>query len=189
MQAWPHASSSTNGGKKERQRIYQLTDMYSLFHLRFVRGNDGADPRFWTNASRSGTVNAWTGYAFEQVCLHHLGQIKRGLGISGVASQSYAWSCKAFTDDDGNEWRGGQIDLVIDRDDWVMNLCEMKYSQDEYVLSKDYADTVRSRTSLFRKATKTRKSLRNTFVTLYGVKPNKHSSIVDNELKLDDLFM
>ena len=178
----------SNGGRKERQRIYQLTDMYSLFYLRFVRGNDGVDSRFWTNASHSGSVKAWIGYAFEQVCLHHLEQIKHGLGISGVASNSYAWSCKAFTDRDGNEWRGGQIDLVIDRDDKVINLCEMKFSQDEYVLSKDYADTVRSRASLFRKVTGTKKSLRNTFITLYGVKHNKHSGIVDSELTLGDLF-
>ena len=81
--------------------------MHSLFYLRFVKGNDGIDSRFWTNASHSGSINAWVGYAFEQVCLHHLGQIKRGLGISGVLSNSYAWSCKAFTDREGNEWRGG----------------------------------------------------------------------------------
>ena len=88
----------------------------------------------------------------------------------------------------GNSWKGGQIDLIIDRSDNVMNLCEMKYSDDEFIIDKGYAETIRNRTENFRHKEKCRKDLRCTFVTLYGVKQNKYSGIVDNQIRLDDLF-
>lgn len=175
-------------GKKERDKMYQLTDMYSLFYLRFVSGESGQDERYWTNLGSSGKKNAWEGYAFEQVCLHHVSQIKEKLGISGILSNVYAWNKKAYTDKDGNKWKGGQIDLIIDRSDNVMNICEIKYSQDEYVIDKEYEETIRDRISLFKNTQKTKKDLKCTFITLYGVKSNKYSGIVNNSIILDDLF-
>ena len=175
-------------GKKERSKLYQLTDMFSLFYLRFVQQNDGQDESFWTNMSNAGAKKAWSGYAFEQVCLHHIKQIKQKLGISGILSNSYAWSSKAIVDSDGTKWKGGQIDLIIDRNDNVMNLCEMKYSPDEYVIDSEYADRIRERMELFRIVTKTKKDLRCTFVTIYGVKKNVNSGMVSNQILLDDLF-
>ena len=176
-------------GKKERSKMYQLTDMFSLFYLRFVNKNAGIDEHFWTNIGKTGKKNAWSGYAFEQVCLNHIPQIKAKLGISGILSNSYAWSRKAFTDSDGNEWEGGQIDLIIDRKDDIMNLCEMKYSSNElFSISPKYAKDVRDRMAMFRASEKTRKDLRCTFVTVYGVKQNPNSDIVVDQVILDDLF-
>ena len=174
--------------KKQRHKVYQLTDLFSLFHLRFVQKNNGQDKHFWTNTNQTGRTNAWRGYAFEQVCLHHIDQIKKKLGISGILSNAYAWSSTSFVDNDGNEWPGGQIDLIIDRNDNVMNLCEIKYSQDTYSIDKAYADTIRQRMELFRQKQKTKKDLRCTFITVYGVKKNKHSDIVVNEVEMNDLF-
>lgn len=174
--------------KKERGKVYQLTDMFTLFHLRFVAHHDGQDSAFWTHLGQSGAKNAWLGYAFEQVCLHHIPQIKHALGISGILSNAYAWSCKAYVDKDGVEWKGGQIDLIIDRNDLVMNLCEMKYSPSEYVIDRKLMDTIRERTELFRREQKTRKNLRCTFVTPYGIHSGKYSSIVDSCITLDHLF-
>lgn len=174
--------------KKERSRIYQLTDMFSLFYLRFVRTDAGADEHYWTNLRNTGKKNAWSGYAFEQVCLHHIPQIKTKLGISGILSYVYAWSHKAFVDQDGNEWDGGQIDLIIDRNDNVMNICEMKYSNDEFTISASYAETVRKRISMYQTVERCRKDLRCTFITVRGVKLNKNSDIVDDQIILDDLF-
>lgn len=175
-------------GKKERSRVYQLTDMFSLFHLRFVQKYDGQDEHLWTNLSRTGTRNAWAGYAFEQVCLHHIRQIKSRLGIAGILTNVYAWGSRPFTDEDGTEWRGGQIDLIIDRKDGVMNLCEMKYSQDEFVIDRELEGTIRNRTELFRKITKTKKDLRCTMITVYGVKTNQYSSVADDQITMEDLF-
>lgn len=174
-------------GKKSLGTLYQLTDMFSLFHLRFVQG-DGQDERFWTNTYNSGERKAWSGYAFEQVCLIHLQKIKASLSILGILSNAHSWQCKTFTDSDGTEWQGGQIDLLIDRADSAINLCEMKFSNDEFVITKEYEEILRHRMSLFKKVTKTRKSLSYVFVTTCGVKQNSYSGIVQHQVTLDGLF-
>jgi len=115
LEACDFIRSYSEPGKVERSKMYQLTDLFSLFHLRFVKKSSGQDEQYWTNLSRTGKKNAWSGYAFEQVCLHHISQIKSRLGISGILSNVYSWSRTPFTDKDGAEWRGGQIDLIIDR--------------------------------------------------------------------------
>ena len=175
-------------GKTERGALYQLTDLFSLFHLRFVEKNGSQDQNFWTNMSSSGAKNAWLGYAFEQVCLHHIREIKVKLGIQGVLSSIYSWQKKTFTDSDGTKWNGGQIDMLIDRRDQTINICEMKYSLDEYTITDEYERKLRERLSLFQHVTKTKKSLSLTFITTYGVKRNIHSSIVNSEVTMDDLF-
>ncbi len=176
-------------GKKERDAVYQLTDLFSLFHLRFAADNNSQDQNFWTNMSSSGAKNAWAGYAFERVCFHHVKQIKSKLGILGVLSNVYSWYMRAFTDKDGTEWGGAQIDMLIDRKDQVINICEMEYSLDEFVITEEYEKKLRERISLFQHVTKTRKALIPTFITTYGVKRNMHSSIVNSEVTMDDLFL
>ena len=113
---------------------------------------------------------------------------KLALGISGILSNVYAWSRKAGKDSEGNEWRGGQIDLIIDRNDDVMNLCEMKYSADEFIIDTAYAKTVMERIEMFRSVERCRKDLRCTFITVYGVKNNNNIGIVNDQIVLDDLF-
>ncbi|MBR2090107.1 MAG: ATP-binding protein [Fibrobacter sp.] len=174
-------------GKKSLGTLYQLTDMFSLFYLRFM-GDAGQDENYWSNSQNSGEIKAWTGYAFEQVCLIHLQKIKERLGISGVLSNSYSWSCKPFTDADGTNWDGGQIDLLIDRADKVINVCEMKYSAEEYAITKDYEKKLRDRIALFKKVSKTKKAVTCVFVTTLGVRQNAHSGIVQHQITLDGLF-
>ena len=175
-------------GKTEREAMFQLTDLFSLFYLRFVVGNGGSDEDFFVKHSNSGAMSAWSGYAFEVVCLHHLRQIKKSLSIGGIISNCYSWSCVGFTDSDGVEWRGGQIDLLIDRADGVINICEIKFANDEYNITADYESTLRRRATLFARQTKTTKTLHHTFITVYGVLTNAHSSIVQSQVKAEDLF-
>ena len=165
-------------GKSERGTIYQLTDLFSLFHLRYVKGYRGQDEHHWQNMIDSPSRRAWSGYSFEQLCLHHIRQIKQKLGISGVQSDVCAW-----------KGEGGQIDLLIDRRDQTINLCEMKFSQGEFEITKRYDEHLRERAENFRSETKTRKALHQTFVTTYGVKKNKYSGNVQSEVRLDDLFV
>ena len=176
-------------GKAERDAQYQLTDLFSLFHIKFVANNSGQDEHLWSKLSGRGQVTSWSGYAFEQVCLHHISQIKNALGIGGIISNAHSWSCKPFVDKNGTKWKGGQIDLLIDRADEVINVCEMKYVSDKYEIDADYEERLRNRASLFRAVTKTRKVLHHTFVTTYGVTHNLHSGIVRSEVLMDDLFM
>jgi len=164
-------------GKSERGTIYQLTDLFSLFHLRYVKGYRGQDEHHWQNMIDSPSRRAWSGYSFEQLCLYHIRQIKQKLGIIGVQSDVCAW-----------KGEGGQIDLLIDRRDQTINLCEMKFSQGEFEITKQYDSHLRERTESFRSATKTRKALHQTFVTTYGVKKNMYSGNIQSEIILDDLF-
>ncbi len=175
-------------GKKERESIFQLSDLFVLFYLHFVQNGNSQDVDFWSNISFTNEKNAWSGYAFEQVCLHHIKEIRAKLGISGVLCNIYSWSSKPFTDSDGTKWKGGQIDLLIDRKDDVINLCEIKYANDKYEIKAQYEEHLRERASLFKKVTGTRKAVIHTFITTYGVKQNMHSGIVQSEVKMDDLF-
>lgn len=167
-------------GKRDREAVYQVTDMYTLFYLRFVKGYNGMDTHAWSNI-KEGVRNAWAGYAFEQVCLLHTDQIKHALGISGIATSICSWRYQ------GAEG-GAQIDMVIDRADRCVDLCEIKYSTRQYELTKDYADTLRQRRELFRSVTNTTKSLRLTFISTAGIKPNKYASTVQSSITLNHLF-
>lgn len=175
-------------GKSVRNALYQLTDLFSLFHLRFVADNNGQDAQFWSNMRENPSRVAWRGYAFEQVCLHHIPQIKEAIGIKAVLSNVCSWSCPTFTDKDGNPWQGTQIDLLIDRRDQVINICEMKYANDVYIIDKDYEERLRRRLSTFQHLTRTRKALHLTFITTYGLSRNTHSGNVQTEVTMGDLF-
>lgn len=173
-------------GKKERDTLYQLTDLYSLFYLRFVKDYTGRDEHRWSHSLDTAAV--WQGYAFEQVCLHHIPQIKKKLGISGIQTDVSSWFAKPYTDSDETKWPGGQIDLLIDRKDGVINLCEMKFSDKEYVITKDYDKDLRDRLMTFRHHSKTRKALHLTMVTSFGVAHNAYWNNIQNEVTMDDLF-
>ena len=172
--------------EKSRDCMYQLVDLFSLFHLHFVADSNGQDGHFWSNVSESQMRKSWQGHAFEQVCLHHIPQIKAKLGISGVLSNVYSWSSKAFTDSDGTQWKGTQIDLLIDRHDETINICEMKFSVAPYTIDADYDERLRSRTEAFRRLTGTRKALHRTMITTYGIVKNKYSGNVNQIVTIPD---
>ena len=127
---------------------------------------------------------SWEGVAFERVCLLHSQQIKKALGISGVASEESAWRCLPSPDVTG----GAQIDLVIERADRVTNLCEMKFSSEPYSIDKDEADGVRRKVAAFKAATGTRNACHVTYVTTYGVQKGRHSAVMQSQVVMDDLF-
>ena len=175
-------------GNKDRGQMYQLIDLFSLFHLQFVSKFSGQDSHFWSNMQDNPRRTTWQGYAFEQVCLHHIPQIKQKLGISGVLSEVCSWSCKTFTDRDGTQHKGTQIDLIIDRADQTANICEMKFSRSEYEITKSDATELDNKLEAFIRQTNTRKSLMLTLITTFGVKKGKYSGDVQAQLTLDDLF-
>lgn len=116
----------------------------------------------------------------------HLDQIKKSLGINGIATECSAWRCTSRTIDCNTD--GAQIDLLIKRADRVINVCEMKFSQGEFIIDKSYETKLRNRIEIFRVASKCKMALLNTFVTTFGVMKNSHSGVVQNEVVLDDLF-
>jgi len=169
-------------GKKERSSLYQLSDFYSLFYIKFIRENHTLNENSWLNGLDTPQQRAWSGYAFEQICLAHLTHVKYALGISGIQTNSASW----INTGKGNK---RQIDLVIDRKDSVINLCEMKFSVKPFTIDKKYYAELQDKIETFRTATQTTKSLFLTMITTFGVTRNEYSnSIVQNSLKMDDLF-
>lgn len=173
-------SFSTFKGKRGENLIYQLVDFFTLFHFRFLQDSKTATGHFWTSLQGKPKFYTWAGLSFEMLCIRHVPQIKATLGISGIESLEYAWRI--------NGENGGQIDLVIDRADPTINICEVKFSQNQFEISKEYEEKLRDRLSAFAGMTKGKKSLQLTFITTYGIKRNIYSGIVAKSLTLDDLF-
>ena len=172
-------------GKQAKDALYQLIDNFTIFYFQYIKGNKNNDSHYWTNNIGSALHRAWSGLAFERVCLQHVTQIKKALGISGVLSNVYSWRTEADRDKGIDKT---QIDLLIDRNDGVINLCEMKYSEQEYVITEDEEAKLRRRRGTLIEVTNTKKAVHITIVTPYGLKRNAHSSIAQNEVTLDHLF-
>jgi AAA+ ATPase superfamily predicted ATPase len=166
---------------KTKGSIFQLVDNYSLFHLAFVARRGNLDEHYWSNMHNTPKLNSWRGYAFEQVCLKHIEQIKAALGISGVMTRVSSWRSNKANP-------GVQIDLILDRSDRIVNLCEIKFAKYEYEIDKKYGMEMRRRVSAFMAETNTRQTPHVTFITTYGVKRNAHSSVMQSEVRMDDLF-
>ena len=169
--------------KTKRDILYQLTDAFTLFHFHFAMENQYQDERFWTNSLNSPRYRAWSGYAFEMLCLNHIVQIKQALGISDVQSRICSWISKREADH-----KGAQIDLLIDRADHTVNICEIKFAQSEYEITKSDEESFENKLEMFLRQTKTGKSLMLTLITSFGLKQNCYSSRVQRQVTLADLF-
>ena len=174
---------SLSFGKKAKGALYQLIDNFTLFHFAFAGENKMNDRCFWSGSSDSQFRVVWEGLAFERLCLQHVREIKAALGISGVISNDCSWQIARTAEHDG-----AQVDLLIDRKDGVINLCEMKFASAEYEIKEAEDRRMRARKVLFKETSGTRKAVHLTYVTTYGLKRNKHSGIVQSEVTLDDLF-
>ncbi len=166
-----------NGG------VYQLVDGYTLFYFSFVKGNSARDGDFWQHSVGDGRLNAWRGFAFERVCLAHVVQVKAALGISGVRTEAY--SLRVSPDENG---RGAQIDLLIDRRDGIVNLCEMKYANGKYSITVDESERIRNRIEAARKLFGKNRTIHLTMITQDGIIRSPNSWDVQSVITLDDLF-
>ena len=167
--------------RDKRGEMYQLIDPFTLFWLRFVERQ--ADEHWWSvNRSSAGT-RSWNGHAFELVCLLHVPQILRALGVWGVSVNACSWRSESADP-------GAQIDLVLDRADGVIDLCEMKWmrSGEEYAIDRAYSQALLHKMEAFSQETATDKALHIALVTPGGVKRNSHSGVVTSQITSEDLF-
>jgi len=170
--------------KKKKDMLYRLTDNYSLFYLKYIKDIPQNESGDWKSLSQTQSWKSWSGYAYENICLQHIDKIKVALGISGIHTRHYSFLAKTT-----EEYEGIQIDLLIDRKDNAISLCEIKFYNDEYVLSKEEADKLRRKRSIFRRASKSKKQLFIVLITTFGLAKGKHSlGLVDNEINMDALF-
>ncbi|MCQ2105458.1 MAG: AAA family ATPase [Fibrobacter sp.] len=165
---------------KENGGIYQLVDPFTLFHLYF-EGKAKGDTRYWENHINTPVVNTWLGMAFEKVCLLHVVQIKAALKIAGISTQQYSWRSK----DAENR---AQIDLIIDRADGMINLCEIKYSETDYSLSEVEFQKIERRFAAFANEIGSRKGIFKTLITAGPVKKNQYTESLPVKLTSDCLF-
>jgi len=167
---------------KTKNALYQLTDFYTLFYFQFIKNQSISDRNYWQHTLDSPKHRAWSGFAFERVCLAHAPQIKKALGISGVKTYLFSWKSK-------NTENQTQIDLCIDRNDQVINLCEIKFSVHEFTIDKSYSENLRRKIGIFKTETKTRKAIYLTMLTTFGLVENEYSmSLVQNQLTMKELF-
>ena len=170
-------------GKSRRETHYKMTDLFCLFHMKFVQGRTETDPDFWMHNVTSQSVSAWRGLAFEEVCFAHIRQIKQALGILGVSSTQSALVVKGDGKNDGM-----QIDLLISRMDNVVNLCEMKFSSSEFEVKNEDDRKLRERIQRVMEQISRRHSIQVTLVTTFGLKYGIHSGIFQQVVTLDKLF-
>ncbi len=160
---------------KSKETLYRIYDEYCLFYLQFMKPFKGNN---WQQLYQKHEYLIWCGYAFETICLKHNTEIKRALKIEGIASKNYAWSNSK-----------AQVDMVIDRDDNWINLCEMKFHNDEFTLDSAYLKKLETKKREYRTDKAGRKGIYITMVTTRGVKSNKYSiAIVDHDLTIKCLF-
>lgn len=174
-------------GNKVKGTVFQLTDFYTLFYFRFIANNEGGDTEFWSRSLGSTMHNQWAGLAFERVCLTHVNQIKAALSIGGVISSEAAWY-SAQNRKNSSTARGAQIDLLIDRNDGIIDLCEMKYYADEVSLSEEEETKIENRKLRLREETQTEKAVHAILVTTKGLKRNAHSDCIQSVVTMEELF-
>lgn len=170
--------------KKKKNALYQLCDYYTSFYFKFIKDNYGKDEHYWSNAVDNPAKRTWEGLVFEQICRDHVTSIKKKLGISGVLSEESSWYVRGDT-----EIQGAQIDLLISRRDHVTNLCEIKFSTGEYSIDKDYDLKLRNKVEAFRRDTNYKGTIQLVMITTFGLKKNQYSSLIQNQIVLDDLFI
>ena len=184
-------------GKQTKDKIFQLIDHYTLFYYEYINGKRHGI-NFWQAMEGTPRYYNWCGRAFERVCLCHTDQIKQKLGISGILTEEYAWRYipkKKKEDEEPavakgkRKKEGCQVDLLIDRSDGIIDLCEMKYHEGKFTISESYQEDLNNRKNIFKEASKTQKAVHNIMVTTDGLAHNAYSKEIQNEVCLGDLFL
>ena len=171
-------------GRKKRGVVYRLVDEFSIFYHRFMQQQNDYEPDYWSRTVESQTYKIWLGHAFERLCRKHVGKIKDALRISGMYAPASTLSIPPV---DGKD--GAQIDLLLDRADEAINLCEMKFYADEFTISKNYSQKLLRKKWRFQEYTKTKKQVFITMVTNHPVKRNEwFLGTVDAVVTLDDII-
>ncbi len=170
--------------KKEKESLYRLVDEFSLFYFRFIYQQKSRLKDQWITRQATPQYQSWCGYAFENICIRHIVQIKQALQIGGVQTGISSWVFAGSKTE-----KGAQIDLLIDRADHIVNLCEMKYSNNIFLINKRYATDLQSKKEVFRMQSRSKKSIHLTMITTYGTADNNYKTQwVDSEVQMNELF-
>ena len=167
---------------ESRIEKYKLTDAFCTFYLNFIESHKKNDPEYWQKNNRTSQLNTWRGYAFEDLCFSHILQIKRTLGIAGVSSTESAWIVETPE-------KKRQMDMIINRSDNVVNLCEIKFYGDSFVIDKRYDSVLRSRVQTLINQIPKKMTVHLTMIASFGLRHNEYSGQIQSVVTLDDLFL
>ncbi len=167
--------------RKKKGALYQLVDHFTLFYFAFIKGSSLNDPDYWMKKRETQAFRVWRGYAFEQICLTHLKQIENALGVAGVITHVEAWRSEQSDP-------GAQIDLLINRNDQVITICEMKFSDTEFSISKRLANELRVKRNVFIEETGTKKAVQIALITPVSVRRNEYYDTVHAVVTAEDLL-
>jgi len=169
--------------RKSKDTIYKLADEFTHFYLKFMEKSKSHGSDTWQNFSTGQSWKSWSGVAFERICLKHIPQLKKAIGIAAVYTEESAWRYLSRTG------KGAQIDLLIDRKDFAINICEIKYAEKEFTIDKGYSGELENKRDVFKGVTGTKKSLFLTLVTTFGVEPNEYvTKSIQASITMDALF-
>lgn len=171
--------------KKKKDTVYRLIDLYSLFYLKYIKDNVSGRNNQWQAIRNEGSFTAWSGYAYENIWMMHIPQILQSLQIFGTSVDVSSWKYR------GDEnMPGAQIDLLIERGDDIIHICEAKFSKSEFVITENYAQDLRSKRSVFEYATKPKKMIVTTLLTTYPAIQNLYyQDEIHSEVTMDELFL
>lgn len=176
---------------KEKGIYYKVSDEYTLFYFNWIEpiknmlNNKHLGKNYWEKRKATPQWRSWSGYAFESICHKHSAQISDALGISATSVPS-SWR---YIPSKGAAEEGAQIDLLFDRDDDAITLCEIKYTDTPLAIDKSYASNLLRKMEVFRNRTKTTKQLFMAIISASGLKKTMYSEEIVNALvTIDDLF-
>lgn len=170
-------------GLPTKEERYRLVDFFSIFSLAVIERQSKPDADVWKGQFDKKTMDAWYAFAFETLCWNHIPQIKKALGIASVQTTEFSWRAEAT-----DEYPGAQIDLIIRRADRVVDLCEMKFSINDYLIDKADDASIRNKIATFQRLTRCKESIHPILVTTYGLAANKYSGLIQKTVTMDDLF-
>ncbi len=168
---------------KSKEVVYRLIDEYSVFYLKFIQNNNYKVKDTWLHISNTQSFKSWCGFAFEGICLKHIDNIINALGISGISV-----AASSFVHKGNEDYKGVQVDLLLERGDGFINLCEIKFCNTAYTITKNYANALRNKESLLRELSKTKKGIFLTLITTYGLTPNKYQFTASYNLDANIFF-
>ena len=167
---------------EKRHEKYRLVDPYCLFYLNFIDQQPSIDPQYWQKSYNSPRLKAWRGHAFEEMCFSHIEKIKQKLGISGVSSTESSW----IVSNNGKQQM--QIDMLINRSDNIINLCEIKFYSSPFTIDKQYDAVLRARVQQLIEIVPKKQTVHLTIIATFGLKTNEYSGQVQSVVTLNDLF-
>lgn len=170
-------------GSTTRNSVFQLIDNFTLFYFKFLASRKNNDPTFWSKNIVTPSYYNWCGLAFERVCLLHSDQIKKALGISGIITSEYALRLK-----EANGMPGAEIDLLFDRADKAITLCEIKYTKGKFAITKSYAEQLWNKSERVQASLKSPRSIFIAMITANGLTENEYSDTVQSSITKDELF-